>query len=99
MRAGSVNVPIKIYQNGDEATGVLQDAPAFAAELTALLSSRSVQPSQIVTTCFAGRRGNMAAAEVAKLGHSVCNLAGGLGAIDMGSLGPVTGPVEMPFLK
>jgi hypothetical protein len=94
-----VNVPIKVYQSGDEATGVLEDAPNFAVELTALLGARAVQPSQIVTTCFAGRRGNMAAAEVSKLGHSVCNLAGGLGAIEADSLGPVTGPVAKPYMK
>ena len=94
-----MNVPIKVYQSGDEATGVLEDAPNFAVELTALLGALAVQPSQIITTCFVGRRGNMAAAEVSKLGHSVCNLAGGLGAIEADSLGPVTGPVAKPYMK
>ena len=87
---GAINVPLKVHSSD----GSRVNNPDFEAQMKQALAGK--ESSKIVCTCFAGRRGALAAEVVCGAGFtSVHNVIGGMGAWEAEGL-PVNGKVKPP---
>lgn len=87
--AGAVNVPVQLTDDA----GKMQPNPEFKQQVEAALPDKD---APVVCSCFAGRRGGLAAGDLAEAGYTaIHNVAGGLSALSKAGV-PLSGNMEEP---